>query len=34
MVRRGVEGGGVSQEGFRRGDLDLGMHGVWYWVPI
>lgn len=32
--RRRVEGGGVSQEGFRRGDLDLGVHGVWYWVPI
>ena len=28
--RRRVEGGGVGQEGFRRGDLGLGVHGVLY----
>ena len=27
--RRRVEGGGVGQEGFGRGDLGLGIHGVW-----
>jgi hypothetical protein len=32
--RRRVEGGGVGQEGFRRGDLGLGIHGVVIGVPI
>ena len=32
--RRRVEGGGVGQEGFRRGDLDLGVHGWVEVVPI